>query len=767
MIGKNVAVAAAGALVAAFALITQTDASGRGSLTLARHGSATEARFGLEATTDGPFPSDWFTVPDHRNKTHRRVSLPLPDCAQYVSDCEDLAVLNELDGFNVRPRLSVPFSGPIDPTTVTSDTMFLVSLGSTGPEQDSMPWGTEIGIDQVVWDPATATLHVESDQLLAQHTRFALIVTRGIRDPGGRPIQASGAFRRFSNAPESLSDGPGQGPNGRGAYRVALFEAIQAAAQKGVREDDIAVASVFTTQSVTAVLEKMRDQIHTATPGPADFLLGPGGTRTVFNFGEVTSIGWSQGSFDLSLIRNYVPAGTVGVVAFGKYQSPDYLVHPYQYMPPVGTRTGVPEAQGPPAEIYFNLFLPSGPKPAGGWPAAIVAHGVNGNKNDMVRVVGSLASYGIATIGINMVGHGLGADGTLTVNLASGSVTFPAGGRGIDQNGDDVIGTSEGATASGNRAVVLSSDAFRQTAADLMQLVRVIAVGMDADGDGQPDLDASRVCYFGSSWGAALGTVFVAVEPDVRVAVLTVPADTVPISFLGVFRSRAAGPFLQARQPSLLNSPGISNFGGLALTPPFFDDNMPLRSGVSLTVGLTNTTTRPIQSPVTNAVPGAMEIQEGAERAEWVGETGSPAAYAPYLRKAPLAGASPRSVLFMIAKGDQAAPNPSTTAIVRAGDLADRTLWYRHDLYYAACRGLVASNVRNPHSFAVTVDNAFWRPLALAAQDMAGRFFASDGGAVTATDPLVASCGASLPPLFQFPIPLPLPKEWEDLNYIK
>ena len=155
------------------------------------------ALFDLDSPASGPFPSDWFTVPDHTQNTHQRVSLEPPDCTVFVSDCQDVAVINELDGFNIQPRLSIPFSGPIDLNTVTSDTLFLVSLGVTGPGQDYMPWGTVIGIDQVVWDPLTNTLHVESAEPLAQRTRFALIVTRGVHDESGAPIGASNEFRRF------------------------------------------------------------------------------------------------------------------------------------------------------------------------------------------------------------------------------------------------------------------------------------------------------------------------------------------------------------------------------------------------------------------------------------------------------------------------------------------------------------------------------------------------------------------------------------------
>src|SRR5215217_5914134 len=141
------------------------------------------ALFSLGAPTGGPFPTNWFTVEDDRQNTGRRVALPLPDCSVHVSDCEDIAVLNELDGFNMQPRLSIPFDGPIDVHSVTSDTVFLVSLGDSLDALDR--GGQVVGINQVVWDTFTSTLHVRSDESLNQHTRYALIVTSGVRDESG------------------------------------------------------------------------------------------------------------------------------------------------------------------------------------------------------------------------------------------------------------------------------------------------------------------------------------------------------------------------------------------------------------------------------------------------------------------------------------------------------------------------------------------------------------------------------------------------------
>jgi hypothetical protein len=211
-------------------------------------------------------------VADPSHNTGVRVSLPKPDCAARPSDCADIDVLNTLHGFNLQPRITVSFSGPIDVATVASSNVFFVSLGDTLGGGGG--GGAVIGINQVVWDPTTRTLHGESDELLDQHTRYALIVTNGIRDAAGDPVER-GAFATFRH---DLDFGQTNDRHLK-AYRKALLDAIAAS---GVNPNAIVTASVFSTQSATAVLEKIRDRIKATTPAPATFLLGSGGERTVF-----------------------------------------------------------------------------------------------------------------------------------------------------------------------------------------------------------------------------------------------------------------------------------------------------------------------------------------------------------------------------------------------------------------------------------------------------------------------------------------------------
>ena len=574
-----------------------------------------QALFNLNVPSDGPFPSDRFTIPDDSQNTWLRVNLPKPDCAVQVSDCQDLDVIDTLDGFNLQPRLSIPFSGPIDVETVRSDTVFLVSLGSALPGGASA--GQKVGINQVVWDIESSTLHVESDELLDQHTRYVLIVTRGVRDAAGDPVESSEAFRRFRhdlNFGQTRDNAPDLRERLK-AYRNELLLGLEQAVEAGIDEADIVVASVFTTQSATAVLEKIRDQIKADTPEPADFLLGPTSTRTLFRLDDITQIAWRQQvrvdppafnplpvNVNLALLR--IIPGAVGQVAFGRYTSPDYTAHPGEYIPQVGTRTGAPVVQGS-NEIFFNLVVPSGPKPSGGWPVAIFGHGGGGSKNSaMTNVAAVMAQHGIATIMINSVGHGFGPLSTLTVTSKDGvSMTFLAGGRGIDQDGNGVIGNPEGIAAAPPRGIIGNRDGFRQTAVDLMQLVRVIEVGMDVDDDSIPDLDPSRIYYFGQSQGGNYGTLLLAVEPGIRVGVPNVPGSPlIDNDRLSASRRPTVGARLAARVPPLLNAPGITQYGGLPVSIPHFHDNLPLRDGVALAVGLADGTSHIIRSPMTNSV---------------------------------------------------------------------------------------------------------------------------------------------------------------------
>lgn len=736
--------------------------------------SGVQALFDLEAPAGAPFPSDRFTVPDDSHNTGLRVNLPMPhDCPARPSDCGDVNTLNTLDGFNLQPRLSIPFSGPIDVSTVTSDTVFLVA-----------PNGRRIGINQVVWDVESNTLHVESDEFLDQHTRHVLIVTRELRDLVNERVEASGAFQAFRHGKKI---GHAKDDAAVTAYRQALLAGLELAATAGVDLNNIAVASVFTTQSITAVLEKIRDQVKAATPEPADFLLGPGASRTVFPVSSVNNIIFGRhlrvnpdlimpGSIlgQLNFLKQTFP-GAVGQLAFGKYRSPDYLTPCTstpcdRFIPPVGTRTGTPQPRVS-ENVFFTLFVPSGTPPRSGWPVVIFGLGFSDNKNvGPFRIAPTMAAHGLAMIVINGVGQGLGPLSTLTLSLSGGAtMSFSAGGRSSDQDGNGVIGTGGLGTAEGAETLPLGSsisrrDSRTQSVIDLMQLVRVIEVGIDVDGDGTADLDPSRIYYFGFSHGADIGMMLVATEPLVRAAVLTAGGGNIDsyrlapgvrgnVTFLGGYLAR--------RIPSVLNSPGINNIDGVPVGPPHFNENLPLRDNVPFAVGVLGGSSQIIQSPVINTVPGAMEIQRVIDYTQWALQSGDGSAHAPYVRAQPLAGAAAKPVIVQFATGDQTVPHPGTTALLRSGKLADRATFFRNDLAFAAHPTTLT---KNPHEFATrSVPTMVPQQIAIAlqAQTQVAAFFVSDGAETIDPDgPCVSSVSGCF---FEVPMQGPLP---EDLGFI-
>jgi hypothetical protein len=297
------------------------------------------------------------------------------------------------------------------------------------------------------------------------------------------------------------------------------------------------------------------------------------------------------------------------------------------------------------------------------------------------------------------------------------------------------------------RAIIEQRDGRIQTAADLMQLVQVIQAGVDVDPT-RPgsELDPARIYYDAISAGGFYGTAFLAVEPSVGAGVLNVVGGPfLNHRRLGVNRGGSAtggervAAILASRQPSLINTPGIRLLDGLTVSPPYFNENMPLRDGEPLTVLLAGQTTPvTISSPTYNTVDGkpdsapllgAMALQRFFDNWEWVSQPSNTVAFAPYLRKEPLPGVPEKSVLVQFAKGDPYMVNPATTALLRAGDLADRATFFLYD------KAFPTNDTNNPpvpgypHVFGGQIlQTGLLRDVAWGAQQQAAAFFASDGG---------------------------------------
>jgi len=147
------------------------------------------------------------------------------------------------------------------------------------------------------------------------------------------------------------------------------------------------------------------------------------------------------------------------------------------------------------------------------------------------------ASRGIATIAINVVGHGGGHSARWAVLRTNGGpvVVRPAAAASIRMERHDRFDRRwlcSPAAHPHRQPRRPAPDGDRPDAA-----VREIEVGVDVDGDGAADLNGSRIYYAGQSFGGIYGTILLGVESNIQAGVPNVAGGSVTkVARLGAFR---------------------------------------------------------------------------------------------------------------------------------------------------------------------------------------------------------------------------------------
>jgi hypothetical protein len=641
---RLVAVLAALLLAAGLAAAPATSAQTTTGPVAVRNGATVETAV---------FPNDRFTVADAAQLTGRRVALPVPTCTEATrSLCDAVAILNTADGFDLQPRVFLPFTGDIDVATVTPESVYV-----EGPRG-------RVGLQELTFDPALDVLAGTTRAQLPERTRHVLVITRLVRGADGQPLAAEVRvpFTTMSGTTElarmraALDDGSAYAAAGI-ASRAASFVQPNPGDQFSPITSGT-VTTVFPPPPATTENIQRNDQRTTST-NPATFTSG-----TVPN---------------LALAR-------VGCYAFGSYETPLFARED-------STVTPTPTTQTPPvvgkARTGFALIVPAGTTPAGGWPVTVYGPGFTRSYFDLFVTADLNAAAGIATIATNPLGHGYGPASTITIQ--GPGTRFLSYGRGKDLTGDGVIEAAEGSQP----AIAVSNDAgtgtvettpspnqvhglrggLQQTVIDNIALVRSVEAGMDVPScpagdltgpanpsapDGVVKLSRDVTSYYGLSFGGIYGTMLMGTDPSVTRGLLNVGGGPITdIARLSGFRPLVAN-ILRANRPNLLNGgPGRDGF----------TESWPL----------------PHDAPITDPVPGAMDIQRSFAYSLWYGRPGGPETYAPLLKPAG------KDVLYQVAFGDNTVPNVTSGNIIRAGDLFSRTTYYRNDR--------TPTSGTNPHGF--------------------------------------------------------------------
>ena len=583
--------------------------------------TAVHVLHGNRPQVNAVFPNNRFTVADDRQVTGRRVVMPLPrHCTSKNSSiCQATRLLNNLDGFDLQPRVYVPFSGAIDIKTVSPKTIYI-----TGPDGDA-------GIYQLVFDPDRHVLEGTVDRQLMEDTLYTLHVTRGIRDRSGRRI-AHAVRVEFTTMTATLQlDHIRRSLDSGKAYRQADIKP----AKRGLKFTQDGVTTVFPGSAVAHEGGIQRNDQVFADP---------------------------KKDLESNVVPNLVDPGTVGWYAFGSYLSPQFVTR-NAVIPAVPT-TRTPRARRA-ARVGFAMLVPAGTPPAGGWPVAIYGPGFTRSYFDLYVTADHNAGLGVATISIDPLGHGYGPKSTITIN---NSTTFRSYGRGHDLDGDGKILESEGVQPSDKKtydhgklvkdkpspkALVGLRDGLIQTTSDVMTLVRAVERGVQVPTTtGKVALSPKKVQYYGLSFGGIYGTMLMGTDPHVKVGFLNSGGGPIlDIARQSGFRDLLAQSF-KISHPNLLNGgPGLNGF----------------------TESLPDLTDPPITKPY----KGSFRIRQTLSSGNWLERSGSPEAFAPLIRLRPRY--AEKTVQYLNAFGDNTVPNTTTGNIMRAGQLFDRMMFYRND----------------------------------------------------------------------------------------
>src|SRR5437016_8504803 len=523
-------------VAAMYAMLTGFSGSARSTVAV-MHGPSYGSRI---------FPDNAFTVADASQLTGRRINFRegidypniggvlQPSCttADY-SICDAFAQLNKLDGFDLQPRVLVPFTGAIDLGSVNASNFFI----------STDKGGFFSGLRQLTFDPATNTLAGISDAFLSERTAYRIHVTNGIVDTAGRHVNACGGtcVVRFTTRTAT-----GSLVRIRQSMDLPLSNSANAYVLAGFPDASTSTAS----RKVTFTQNGVNDVFLAASVEPS--LVDPfdGIVRT----DQVKVDPTAPEAFQSSAVPNLIPPGTAGYYAFGTFLSPRYQFvsasgqqdNPYGVgagftdgeIPPVPTtQTPVPFGADRLGVIVVTPDPAQFPPPS---PAAIYGPGFTRSDYDLFVTADYNASVGITTLATDPSGHGRGPLSTTTVTSNGTPTTFLSYGRGRDLNGDGIIGDGlndgvgptghvqpDGSQLPSRKPIDGLESGLVQTVVDDMALGRALQAGLDIPGIGTNLVDPSRIMYYGLSFGGIYGTMLMGTDPLFHQGLLNVPGGPI------------------------------------------------------------------------------------------------------------------------------------------------------------------------------------------------------------------------------------------------
>ena len=465
-----------------------------------------------------PFPSNILLGTDGT------LNIPVID----ASDVSDPKVsMNALDGFSTIAPITTTFSSAIDAATIPGNVRVfeLVTNGAfvaTALTRELTMLNGTIG-EFVVTVSGQTTLVISPLVPLKEKTTYAVVIKSGLRNTSGVAFTSDTAYALSKQSTSLLNGSASAVPALTYAQALALepWRVITSAAEErivanasnpAIASNEIILSWTFTTQSIGDVLAYERIDI-VADNAPS--------------VGTFSSFGNAAG------VSSTVYQSTINVSYY--LQIPSNVNDPTPLTSHwVGasdstlSRYNVNAVSRSTQTIPLLVAVPTLIKPVSGYPVVIFQHGITQDRTNMLAVANTLATAGFAVVAIDLPLHGVtnssnpfytSNERTFNLDLvtqnSSGAITNPAPDPTpvTDSSGRHFIQLA---------SLLTSRDNVRQGVTDLFTLTKAIAT-MDVD-TGGADFDATQIYFLGHSLGAIVGTTFLALEPNVKDAVLAMPA---------------------------------------------------------------------------------------------------------------------------------------------------------------------------------------------------------------------------------------------------
>ena len=509
--------------------------------------------------------------------TDLTLNIPVTNPANFG---DPQVAINSLDGWSTVAPFTFQLSAtPRANSLVPGQSIRVFEVALTGPGGAVTRVVRELGATEFVTalvpsDPLQRTVAIIPTVPLKQLTSYMVVITDDLKDANGNDATPDTTYFLTQRTSPLCVGGVSTDPlipNANACslepLRLLVNAAETVAAGAGIPRSEIVLSWVFTTQSITPVLQATRTQNQ-----PGVTRIAPTGlTTAAAGLPPVADI--YIGTFDTPYYLEAPGATNPGVILTTFWRAaPGAYVPPFNAAGLSPTSTNLTFANPLPVRqsvqtIPLVLTIPNAAsgrtRPAAGWPIVIFNHGITRNRTDALGIAATLAAQGWAVIAIDQPLHGVGPtspfyientpfgpiarERTFDVDLVN-NTTGAAGPDGvIDGSGTHFINLS---------SLLTSRDNLRQTISDLFTLTKAIPQ-MSYDGDATADFDGSRIEFVGQSLGAITGVAFLALETNVNVGVLNVPGGGIAQLLNG---SATFGPRIRA---------GLAAAGVQAGTPAF------------------------------------------------------------------------------------------------------------------------------------------------------------------------------------------------------